>query len=130
MARFHIGRWFVIAFGGWGFIVGGMDERLFIGTNGHVCAIDARSGQEVWRTRLQEGIMSATTAADVSVLVRDGVIYAGSQGHLFALSSAGEILWHNSLKGLNFNDISLAFEGQSVQFLQKTVRSSNSSSSS
>jgi outer membrane protein assembly factor BamB len=59
------------------------------------------------------------------------VVYAGSQGHLFALSGAsGEVLWHNELKGLRFNDISLAFEGQSVQFLQKIISNGGGNSNS
>jgi outer membrane protein assembly factor BamB len=91
-----------------------------------VCAIEPQSGQEVWRARLQEGVFGATRSGDVSVIVKDGVVYAGSQGHLFALSAeTGEVLWHNSLKGLRFNDISLAFEGHSVQFIQKTVERQN-----
>lgn len=107
-----------------------MQHLLFIGSNGHVCAIDPQSGNEVWRTRLQEGVFNATHLADVSVVVRDSVVYAGSQGHLFALSAqTGSILWHNPMKGLRFNDISLAFEGLSVQYLQKTVRQSGSHSS-
>src|SRR5262245_5885872 len=97
-----------------------MKEHLYIGSNGHVCAIDPQSRTELWRTRLQKGVFSATRSEDVSIVVRDGVVYAGSQGHLFALSAeTGAVLWHNALKGLRFNDISLAFEGQSVQFIQK-----------
>lgn len=107
-----------------------VNERLFIGSNGHVCAIDPSSGNEIWRTRLQEGILTATQSGDVSVLVRGDVVFAGCQGHLFALAAAtGEHLWHNELKGLRFNDISLSFEGHSVQYLQKTVRGGNNSSS-
>jgi outer membrane protein assembly factor BamB len=103
-----------------------MQDYLFIGSNGHVCAIDPGSGTEVWRTRLQEGVFTATRSQDVAVIVRDGKVYAGSQGHLFALAAAsGEILWHNELEGLRFNDISLAFEGVSVQYLQKVVHRQN-----
>jgi outer membrane protein assembly factor BamB len=97
-----------------------MQRNLFIGSNGHVCAIDPGTGVEIWRTRLQEGVMTATHSADVSVLVKDGRVFAGSQGHLFALDGdSGVILWHNELEGLRFNDIALAFEGQAIQFLQK-----------
>jgi outer membrane protein assembly factor BamB len=100
-----------------------VQENLIIGSNGCVCGIDPQSGVEVWRTRLQEGVFNATHREDVSVLVRDGIVYAGSNGHLFAMSAeTGKILWHNELKGLRFNDISLAFQGHSVQYLQKTVQ--------
>ncbi len=96
-----------------------------------MCAIDASSGAEIWRTKLQEGLLKATAYQDVSVIVRDGVIYAGSQGHLFALDAgSGRVLWHNPMKGLGFNDISLTFEGVSVQYIQKEVRGSSGSSSS
>jgi outer membrane protein assembly factor BamB len=107
-----------------------MPLNLVIGSNGHVCAIDSRSGAEIWRTQLQEGLFGSTRSADVSVIVRDGVVYAGSQGHLFALSAEnGEILWHNELEGLRFNDISLAFDGHSIQFLQKTIQRNSGTNS-
>jgi outer membrane protein assembly factor BamB len=106
-----------------------MEQPLIIGSNGFVSAIDRGTGAELWRTRLQEGLIKATHSADVSVLVRDGIIYAGSTGHLFALDMAGKILWHNGLDGMGFNDVALAMEGVSVQFLQKTVQSNSSSSS-
>jgi outer membrane protein assembly factor BamB len=98
-----------------------MEQNLYIGSNGHVAAINLQSGEEVWRVKLKTGFISSTSYEDVSVIVRDGVIYAGCKGHLFALSPAGEIIWHNSLSGLGHNDISLAFEGHAIQFLQKTV---------
>jgi outer membrane protein assembly factor BamB len=105
-----------------------MDHPLYIGSNGHVCAIDPHTGAELWRTRLQQGVFNATTSADVSILVQGDILFAGSHGHLFALNtSSGEILWHNELSGLGYNDISLAIEGVSVQFLQKTERSNSSS---
>lgn len=106
-----------------------MDETLYIGSNGHVCAIDPKSGTQLWRRRLQEGMLNATNSADVSVIVRAGVIYAGCQGHLFALGAGdGRILWHNEMPGLGYNDVSLALEGQSVQYLQKVERRDSSSS--
>lgn len=106
-----------------------MKERLFIGSNGHVCAIDPQSGVEVWRRRLQEGVLTATGHSDVSVIARAGVVYAGSQGHLFALSADdGTILWHNEMRGLGYNDVALAFEGQSIQYIQKVERQNSSSS--
>lgn len=108
-----------------------MNSHLFIGSNGHVCAIDPQSGAEIWRRRLQENFLGSTRSEDVSVIVKDGTVYAGSQGHLFALSAAsGEVLWHNSLKGLRFNDIALAFEGHTVQYLQKSVHTHSSTNTS
>jgi outer membrane protein assembly factor BamB len=108
-----------------------MTDQLFIGSNGHVCAIDRATGQELWRTKLQQGMLKATHYADVSVIVREGTVYAGSQGHLFAINSEnGQILWHNELPSLGYNDISLAFEGVSVQYIQKVERQSSGTSAS
>lgn len=107
-----------------------MSNHLCIGSNGHVAAIDPATGKELWRTKLQQGMLKATNYADVSVIVREGAVYAGSQGHLFALDAAtGQILWHNELPGLGHNDLSLAFDGVSIQYLQKVERQSSGTSS-
>ena len=101
-------------------------KPLIIGTNGNVAAIDPATGRELWRTSLKTGgLISPTTYEDVSVLLKDGLVFAGCCGHLFCLNAAsGDILWHNSLSGMGHNDISLAIEGVSVQFQQKEVRRS------
>lgn len=101
---------------------------LIIGTNGLVAAIDRSTGAELWRTALQEGVFGATKRTDIAVLVADGAVYAGGAGHLYCLSLAnGQILWHNELPGMGYNDISIALEGVSVQYLQKTVHHHSSS---
>ena len=41
----------------------------------------------------------------------------------------GSILWNNELSGMGYNDVSLAMQNVSVQFLQKVERSHSSSSS-
>lgn len=103
---------------------------LIVGSNGYVAAIDALTGSELWRTKLQSGLLGSTRYQDVSVLIRDGAVYAGSCGHLFCLSLAdGEILWSNGLKGMGYNDISLAMDGISIQFLQKTERTASGNAS-
>ena len=108
-----------------------MNPPLVIGSNGYVAAIDVTTGSELWRTKLQTGVFSATAHADVSVLVQDNFVFAGSHGHLFCLDAEnGTILWHNELKGMGYNDVALAMQNVSVQFLQKVVRSSNSTSQS
>lgn len=100
---------------------------LIIGTNGYVASIDPATGATQWETSLDTGqFFNSTNYEDVSVLVHNGIVFAGVSGNLFALSAeTGEILWHNSLKGLGNNDISLAVEGVSVQFVQKVVRRRN-----
>ena len=79
---------------------------LVIGSNGFVSAVDPASGQEIWRRQLQTGIFTSTGGADVSVLVRGDIVFAGAAGHLFCLSThTGEILWSNELPGMGHNDI-------------------------
>ena len=102
-------------------------DSLFIGTNGHVSAIDPANGSILWTTELSGGaFLSSMSSQDVSVMVHQGIVYAGCSGHLFGLDArSGSIRWHNDLKGLGHNDISLAIEGVSVQFLEKVVRRQN-----
>ncbi len=99
---------------------------LIIGTNGHVAAIDPLAGHELWRTSLKTGgLISSTTYQDVSVLLKDGRVFAGCCGHLFCLdASSGGILWHNSLSGMGHNDITMAMEGVAVHFMAKVDRGS------
>jgi outer membrane protein assembly factor BamB len=94
-------------------------ELLYIGSNGHVAAIDPETGNEVWRTPLGgSGLFSSTKAADVCVLQHEGRVFAGSQGHLFCLDAAtGATLWQNGLKGMGYNDVTLAIAGKSIQFV-------------
>jgi outer membrane protein assembly factor BamB len=97
-------------------------EPLIIGSNGFVAAIDPATGQECWRTGLPLGMMGGTAACDVSVLVSDGRVLAGARGHLFGLAiEDGKILWQNDLKGMGYNDVSMAMEHISIQYLQKVV---------
>lgn len=97
---------------------------LIIGSNGSVAAIDPSSGKVLWQTKLSTGgLLSATGGQDISVLVKDGRVYAGGAGHLFCLDVAtGRTLWHNPLTGLGHNDVALSMEGVSVQFLTKVER--------
>jgi outer membrane protein assembly factor BamB len=54
----------------------------------------------------------------VCVLEHDGRIYAGSHGHLFCLDvETGRIRWTNELKGMGYNDVTLAMAGKSVQYV-------------
>jgi outer membrane protein assembly factor BamB len=96
-------------------------NTIILGTNGNVAAIDPTTGELLWATPLETGgLFSSTRSEDVSVILRDGKVFAGCSGHLFCLDAAsGHILWHNDLKGFGHNDISLALEGVSVQYLEK-----------
>ena len=100
---------------------------LVIGTNGFVCAIDSQTGRELWRTKLSTGsFFSSTSCQDVAVVVKDTMVFAGCAGHLFGLHIAnGELLWHNELPGLGNNEVAMAIEGVSIQYLEKVVHSNN-----
>jgi len=107
-----------------------VNEPLIIGSNGYVSRIDVGSGQELWRTKLLPGLFGGSSCTDVAVLIRGRVVFAGTHGHLFCLEvENGQILWRNELKGMGYNDVALAMEGVSVQFLSKVTNSGGSSSS-
>jgi outer membrane protein assembly factor BamB len=105
---------------------GKMDSPLVIGTNGYVAAIDRQSGAEIWRADISGNMFSGPGRNDVTVLVADGVVFAGSHGHLLRLDlQTGRELWRNELTGMGHDDVALALEGVSIQFLQKVVRNSS-----
>lgn len=69
-------------------------DVIHIGVGSHVVAVQASSGEELWRTKLK--------SASYVTLHREGdLVFAGASGELFCLDAAsGEIRWHNKLKGL------------------------------
>lgn len=74
--------------------MGRPSEKLYIGIGGHIVAVDAASGEEVWRQKLKG-------SSFVTVRAEGKVVYAGAGGHLFCLdASTGEIRWRNPLTGL------------------------------
>lgn len=92
-------------------------DILYIGTNGHVLAIDPATGYEIWRTALGR-VFSHPGHQDVCVLEHEGKVFAGCHGHLFRLDAAsGESLWRNDLASLGHNDVTLAIAGKAVQFV-------------
>ncbi len=100
-----------------------MDDLLVIGSNGIVAGIDKRTGTIRWQTVLMPGFLGGGVSQDVSVLVHDCYVYAGCHGALFCLSlRSGQILWKNELKGFGYNDVSLALNNISVQYLEKVER--------
>lgn len=69
-------------------------DKVFIGVGGHAVAIDAATGEEVWRTKLKGNAMTTVWLANEQ-------LFAGCAGELFKVDPAtGSILWHNKLKGL------------------------------
>ena len=95
-------------------------EKLIIGSNGKVAAINSQSGKIIWETNLAKGFFSSTHQQDVSVIEHEGNVFAGCQGHVFCIdSSSGKIKWHNELKGFGYNDVTLSIGGKSVQYVTK-----------
>lgn len=81
-------------------------DLLFIGTFGHVKAIDKRTGEDRWQISLP-----ATGYEIVSLFCEGFHVFAGSKGYVFALDArTGEILWTNHLSGLGHEDMSLAVQ--------------------
>ena len=75
---------------------------LYIGIGSHVVALDAISGEEIWRTKIK-------SSSFVTICVMDGSVYAGAGGELFCLNaSSGEIVWTNKLKLLGHGLIAFA----------------------
>jgi outer membrane protein assembly factor BamB len=94
-------------------------ERLIVGIKGQVVAIDTATGAEAWRTPLPTSGLLASRNDIVSVLKKEGMIFAATSGFVFALAeSDGHVLWKNELPGLGFNEVSLALDGAAI----KTVR--------
>ena len=80
-------------------------EFLYIGVGSHVVALDATTGNEVWRARLK-------MSSFVTISLVGERLFAGATGELFCLDPAtGQLLWHNKLKGLGHGVV--AFSGAS-----------------
>ena len=78
---------------------------LYIGVGSHVVAIQAATGEELWRTQIKR--------SSYMTLHQDGdLLFAGAGGELFCIDRlSGAVLWHNKLKGLGLGLV--AFPGSS-----------------
>lgn len=82
--------------------MGRFKEVLHIGVGGNVVALDIKTGEIVWSTKIKSHQF-------VSLMVRGDRVYAGAAGELFCLNAAtGELLWHNKLKGYGMSFVSFA----------------------
>jgi len=107
------------------------NDILIIGSNGYVSAIRTSDGSELWRTKLREGFFGGSGGCDVSVLIEGDKIFAGCAGRIYALrTSDGKILWNNDLKGMGYNQVALAKEGTSVQFITRVEGTTSSANNS
>ncbi|MCZ6683049.1 MAG: PQQ-binding-like beta-propeller repeat protein [Planctomycetota bacterium] len=83
---------------------------LYIGTNRFVAALDPRTGEELWRTKLPK----SGSGGPVTMQIKGRNIYAGYNGEVFCLmKNDGSVVWHNKLKGMGYHPILLAMEGAS-----------------
>jgi outer membrane protein assembly factor BamB len=90
-----------------------ISDVVYIGIGSHVVAIQATSGEELWRTKL-------THSTFVTISLEGDKLYAGANGELFCLEpSSGTILWHNQLKGLGLGII--AFTGAAQTSMSASV---------
>jgi outer membrane protein assembly factor BamB len=77
---------------------------LYVGTNRYVAAVDPRTGEELWRTKLPH----AGTAI-VTVLVGKAYLFVGHAGHVYCLDKRlGSIIWENGLPRMGFQPVLLA----------------------
>lgn len=83
-------------------------DRLFIGIGGHIVAVDAASGTELWRTHLKGSDV-------VTVSIAGNRVFGGTKGELFCVDTAtGEILWNNKLKGLGTGIVAFGASGAEI----------------
>ncbi len=106
------------------------NDVFIIGCNGLVSAILANNGEEFWRTKLRDGILSGSRGSDVSVLIDGNQIFAGCSGRIYALNTVnGEIRWSKDLQGIGFSEVALARQGTSTQFITRVEKTTNNSNS-
>lgn len=88
-------------------------QPIVIGVGSHVVALNADTGDELWRTKLK-------SSSFVTVMHEGNRVMAGAGGEVFCLDArTGEILWHNKLKGLGLGTV--AFSGSSEAVLQAAI---------
>lgn len=75
---------------------GEVSRLLFVGTHGHVVALDKATGERIWERSLPR-----TGYAIVSIVYEDALLFCACGGKVFALDPAtGEIRWTNDLPGM------------------------------
>lgn len=74
---------------------------IYVGIKHFVVALDARTGAEVWRTKLK--------GSDFVTVLWDGeTLVAANSGEVWGIDEkSGAVMWHNELKGLGRGLVSL-----------------------
>lgn len=84
-------------------------QALYVGTNRFVAALDPKTGDEFWRTKLPH---SSSFGAVVTILIKDDLLYVGHGGRAYCLSRAdGSIIWENGLPKMGYYPVLMAMEG-------------------
>lgn len=85
---------------------------IYAATAGHVLALNALDGVELWRRKLPD-----ISSGVISIMVLGDDLYAAAYGHVYGLNRhTGEILWKNDLKGLGYSPVTLGCEGVGSTF--------------
>ncbi len=82
-------------------------QLLYVGTHRYIAAIEPKTGEEVWRTKLPHGGLAVP-----SILIKGDYLFVGHSGRVYCLSRRfGELLWENGLPRMGYQTIVLAMEG-------------------
>jgi hypothetical protein len=82
-------------------------EILYVGTGRFVAAVDAKTGEEIWRTKLPHAMGNIVT-----IILKDGRLYVGHAGRAYGLNlQDGTIMWENGLAGMGLGAVLMAMEG-------------------
>lgn len=82
-------------------------DTLYVGVGRCVIALDAKTGDEMWRTKLPHSGSSV-----VAILLKNGCLYVGHCGRAYGLDArTGDILWENGLRGTGWGPVLMAMEG-------------------
>jgi outer membrane protein assembly factor BamB len=82
-------------------------SALYVGTNRSVAALNARTGEELWRTKLPHQAGSIVT-----LLMSGAQLYAGCGGRVYCLDArTGDVIWENGLPKLGYQPVLLAMPG-------------------
>lgn len=94
-----------------------MSEKIFVGARGFVAALDAESGEQVWRTRLPSGAPTSL----LTMLLKGGRLYMGYADRAYCLeSNTGAILWTNEVGAPDDQPMRLAMPG-ATEFASEEV---------
>ena len=80
---------------------------LYVATHRFVAAVEPKTGEEVWRTKLPHGGSAVPT-----MVLKGDHIYIGHAGYVYCLDRRmGQVLWENDLPKMGFQSVVLAMEG-------------------